>query len=158
MPDDARAWIFGSSRPLSEAEEAELVAEVEAFLDDWRAHGYPLTCAGEWRYGRFLIVAVDERTAPPSGCSIDAMVGTLKSLGRRLDVNMVDNAPVWYRAADGSLQRVPRAEFAAAGADGRVGKDTVVFDNTVTRLGQIRAGEWERTAGSSWHGRAFRLG
>lgn len=157
MPDDARTWVFGSSRPLEAAEEKELQTEVDRFLDEWQAHGHALTCAGDWRYGRFLIVAVDERTAPPSGCSIDAMVGTLKSLGRRLGVDLVDNGPVWFRGEDGSLERVSRAAFGQAAIEGQVTKDTIVFDNTITRLSQVRAGGWERPAGDTWHGRAFRL-
>jgi len=158
MPDDARVWVFGLDRPLDEAATAEVRDEVEHFLEHWQAHGHPLTCAGEWRYDRFLIVAVDERTAPPSGCSIDAMVGALRTLGGRMGFNMIDNAPVWYRGQASALARVSRQEFAAAVLTGEVTADTVVFDNTVTRLGEVRAGKWETRAEDSWHARAFRLG
>jgi len=157
MPDEARVWVFGLDRSLEPAEEADVRGEVEGFLDQWQAHGHPLACACEWRYDRFLIVAVDERTAPPSGCSIDAMVGTLRSLGGRLGFNMIDNSPVWYRDGSDHVRRVSRSAFGAAVQSGEVGGGTVVFDNTVTRLRQVRSGRWEANARDSWHAKAFRL-
>lgn len=154
LPDDARLWTFASSRPLTGAEEAALLREVDDFLEGWKAHGTPLTAARDWRYGRFLLVAVDERTAPPSGCSIDAMVRVLKGLEERLDATLVDYASVWYRG-EGELRRTSRPEFSARARDGDVHLDTVVFDTTVTRVGDVRRGRWECPAREAWHARAF---
>src|SRR5690606_4730456 len=84
LPDDARLWVFGTGRELSEGERAELLDAVDRFLDQWRAHGAALTCAREWVDDRFLLVGVDPASEPPSGCSIDAMVNLLKELEGRL--------------------------------------------------------------------------
>ena len=154
IPDSGRLWVFGVNRPLSEDEESTVLERVDAFLATWAAHGTPLTVARDWRFGRFLHVALDEASVPPSGCSIDAMVNTLKSLESDLGIVFVDNMPVWYRAEDGVV-RATRAEFKAKAASGEVTSETMVFDNTVTRVGQARDGEWERPAAEGWHGRAF---
>ncbi len=154
MPDASRVWVFGVSDPLSEVGESTLLATVDAFLDGWAAHGHPLTCARDWRRGRFLLVAVDEATAPPSGCSIDAMVNVLEAEQERLEVTLVDHAAVWY-LEDDAVGRVTRAEFKALVEAGHIDADTPVFDNTVTRLSQVREGSWERPARDSWHFRAF---
>lgn len=154
LPDSARVWVFGSSRTLTEAEEHRLLQVVDAFLDRWKAHGAPLTVGRDWREGRFLFVGLDEASVPPSGCSIDAMVHALKGLEEELGVVLVDNTPVWYREGDG-IARVSRADFKRRIEAGAVTPDTPVFDNAVTRLGQVRSGAWERPAGDGWHGRAF---
>lgn len=154
LPDDARLWTFGASRPLSEPEERAFLGAVDDFLEGWKAHGAPLTSARDWRYGRLLLVGVDERTAPPSGCSIDAMVRVLKGLESRLDVRFVDNTPVWYREGD-HIRCVSRTDFGARARQGDVEPDTVVFDTTVTRVGDVRAGRWELPARDAWHARAF---
>lgn len=154
LPDSSRVWIFGSSRPMTPDEEARFLDGVDAFLDQWTAHGAPLTVGRDWREGRFLHVGLDETSVPPSGCSIDAMVNTLKGIERELDVVLVDNAPVWYRDGD-TVARVSRAEFRELATSGDVGPGTRVFDNTVTRLSQVRGGEWERPAKDGWHGQAF---
>lgn len=154
IPDSGRVWIFGSDRRLTDDEEARFLAAVDAFLDGWAAHGTPLTVGRDWRYGRFILLGLDESSVPPSGCSIDAMVNTLKRLEEELGATFVDNTPVWFRHDD-TIGRVSRNRFKELVQSGSVGLESVVFDNTVTRVGQVRAGEWERPASESWHRRAF---
>ncbi len=150
IPDDGRVWVFGCSRVLDERETEGLLRQVDEFLDTWSAHGAPLSAGREWRHGRFLLVGLDERSVPPSGCSIDAMVGCLRALGTPLGATFLDNSPVWYH--DGTeVQSVSRAEFSARAARGLIGAETTVFDQSVGRLGQVRNGEWERSAGQGWH-------
>jgi hypothetical protein len=127
---------------------------VDAYLAQWKAHGSPLTCARSWRDDRFLTVGVDQRSAGASGCSIDAMVRVLSDLERQFGLTLTDHGPVLYRAGD-RVERVPRPAFARLAREGIVGPDTVVFDNTLTRLAELRAGRWELPARDSWHARAF---
>jgi hypothetical protein len=154
LPGSSRLWVFGVDRDLSTDEQRILLDEVDAFLGSWTAHGTPLAAAREWKYGRFLLVGVDEASVPPSGCSVDALVKVLKELEERLEVTIVDNAPVWYREGEG-IQRISRERFRVLAADGSIRPETVVFDQSVTRLSQLRDGEWEKPASRSWHGRAF---
>lgn len=154
LPDQARLWIFPLSRPLTPQEEEGILQTVDTFLDEWAAHGRPLRSARGWREGRFLLVGVDESTAPPSGCSVDTLVRVLKEVGASLELDFLDYGPVWYRNAEG-VHRVERPEFKALAAEGLVDPDTHVFDNSITRVSQLRAGEWEKPASRSWHGKAF---
>ena len=154
LPDESRLWVFAVERTLVEADQENFLSAVDRFLETWAAHGVPLTCGRDFRRGRFLLVAVDETSAPPSGCSIDAMVGVLKDQERRLGLRILDNTPVWF-VADGEVQRISRPEFSRLAEEGVVGPDTVVFDNTVTRLKDVRAGRWEGPARESWHQRVF---
>jgi len=155
LSDDARLWIFGVDRPLAPQEEDRLLAAADRFLDGWKAHGHPLAAARDWRLGRFLMIAVDERVTPPSGCSIDALVRTLRQLESELGVEMVGGGPVWYRdpVAGDTVHRVSRDDFRAAAREGAIDSDTVVFDLALTRVGQLRARGWERRASESWHAR-----
>lgn len=155
LPDSARLWTFGVSRPLAEEEERRLLSTVDRFLEGWKAHGQPLAAARDWRLGRFLLVALDERVEPPSGCSIDALVRTLRGLEGELGIEMVGGAPIWYREGgpDGPVRRIDRPGFKAAAARGEIGGDTVVFDPSLTRLGELREGRWELPARRSWHQR-----
>jgi len=129
---------------------------VDEFLSTWKAHGVPLTSARDVRYDRFLLVGVDEASAGASGCSIDAMVHHLESLERAMGVALLDNGPVIFRQDD-AIERLPRPAFAELARRGDVSPDTIVFDNTVTRVGDVREGRWERPARESWHARAFGL-
>ncbi len=154
LPSASRLWIFPAERPLSQEEETEFLARADTFLKGWAAHGMPLTCARDWRYGRFLLVAVDEASEPPSGCSIDAMTRILKELGQDFGMSFVDQGPVLYKEGD-HVRRLTRAEFKAKVDAGEITLDTVVFDNSITRLSELEAGGWEKPASASWHKRAF---
>jgi nicotinamidase-related amidase len=154
MPEGARLWIFAADRPLSAAKRDRLLGRVDAFLEEWKAHGVPLTAARDWRYDRFLFISVDEAVAGVSGCSIDALVNDMKALESELSVTLVDNSPVMFRDGD-SIRRVQRQEFAKLAAGGTVDGHTLVFNNTLTTVGQLRAGEWEVPASHSWHREAF---
>ena len=156
LPDHARLWIFAADRQLPASESSRLLAQVDAFLAQWKAHGHPLTVARDWRYDRFLLVGVDEASAGASGCSIDAMVRTLGELERDLSVQLLDNGPVVYRD-DGGIARLSRPAFAELARAGGVSADTIVFNNAVTRVGELREGRWEAPARACWHGRAFGL-
>lgn len=158
FPDNARLWSFACSRELNGAEEEEFLARIDAFLDSWQAHGHALDVARDWRDSRFLLVAVDETTAPPSGCSIDALMHTLQGEGRRINAELVGNARLWYRDGAGQPVSSSRAEFAAAAGRGDVDGETTVFDFTVLRLADVREGRWETRARDAWHARAFALG
>ena len=117
LPEDARLWIFAADRPLESEERDRLLERVDAFLEQWRAHGAPLTASRDWRYDRFLFVAVDERAAGVSGCSIDALVNDIKGLEAELNTTMVDYSPVMFREGD-AIRRVSRREFAKLAAAG----------------------------------------
>lgn len=154
LPDSARLWVFAAARPLTPPEQDALLAEVDAFLDQWNAHRVPLDCARELRYDQFLFVGADEEAAGVSGCSIDSLVRTMKGLGQQLGVELLDHASVFYRDASG-VRRVSRDDFADAASRGDVSHETTVFDNTIGSAGALRGGRWEAPAAATWHGRAF---
>ena len=154
MPTDARLWIFSAERPLSDEEARRVLAEADAFIEQWTAHGVPLTAGRDLRHDRFLFIAVDERAAGVSGCSIDALVRQMRQLETAIGVEIVDNGPVVYREGH-TIARVSREQFASLAAAGGVSLDTLVFDNTLTTVGELRTGRWEVRAADAWHARAF---
>ena len=152
LPSDARLWIFPAARPLNDEERRRVLAEADAFIDKWMAHGVPLTAGRDLRHNQFVLVGVNERAAGVSGCSVDALVRRMDQLGRELGVDLVDNAPVQYREGN-TIARASRDEFSSLVAKGAVNLNTVVFDNTVTKVGDVD--RWEVRAADAWHARAF---
>ena len=144
LSNEAYVWIFGISPALDAQQSDALLRHVNAFLDNWAAHGTPIVGAAEVREGSFLVVAADEHREK-SGCSIDRMFGTLKQLERDLGVAILDANRIFFRDGEG-IRAVGRGEFRNA-ANG----ETPVFDVTVERLGDVRAGVWEKPASQSWH-------
>ena len=150
LPDDARVWVFASDRPVTGTAAGRLLADVDRFLDQWQAHGLPLTCARDWRDERFLTVAVDQREAHASGCSIDGLFRSLSALESVIGASLVGGGKVFYRQRDGSVASTSRDSLADLAAAGTVRRNTSVFDTTVTTLGDWRD-HFETELAKSWH-------
>src|SRR6266550_1851454 len=112
LPDSSRAWVFGADHDLDDSAADLLLRDVDRFLSQWHAHGSPLTTARDWKYRRFLTVAVDQSTAGASGCSIDGLFRSLKALEPRLGASLVPKGLIFYRDANGAIQSVDRDTFA----------------------------------------------
>jgi hypothetical protein len=149
LPDNARTWVFGADKTIKPPTSETLLREVDRFLSQWRAHGNPLTAGRDWKYGRFLTVAVDQSTAGASGCSIDGLFRALKGLEPQLGASLVAGGLIFFRDEKGEIQSVDREQFMALGAEGKIAPDTKVFDPTVTTLGEWRA-RFELDIGDSW--------
>jgi hypothetical protein len=150
LSNDATIWIFGITPALDADQSTILLQQVDAFLEQWAAHRVPVLSGRELRDGAFLIVAA-EKNSETSGCSIDAMFGTVRAMERAFGVQMLDANRVFYRDGSGAVASVPRGDFRGVGND-----DTIVFDLTAQRLGDVRNGSWERRAADSWHAALLR--
>lgn len=150
LPDSARVWVFASDRPVHGEGAERLLDEVDRYLAQWAAHGQPLTAARDWLDDRFLAVAVDQREAHASGCSIDGLFRSLQRLGGEIGANLVAGGRVHFRDESGAIRTVDRQEFAARGARGEITGSTIVFDPTVDTVGDWRA-RFARPAAESWH-------
>jgi hypothetical protein len=148
LPDSSRVWVFASDRALAGAPADTLLAAVDRFLADWKAHGVPLRCAREWRDDRFLAVGVDVTAENASGCSIDGLFRALQELQREIGAQLVGGGRVFYRA-NGSIEMTDRADFAARAKRGELSRETPVFDISITDAGAWRT-RFEMPAVAAW--------
>ncbi|MEW5915354.1 MAG: hypothetical protein AB1762_03070 [Gemmatimonadota bacterium] len=150
LPDDARVWVFAASDTLTGEKSASLLEAVDSHLNQWAAHGFPLTCARDWRDDHFLAIGVDQRDAHASGCSIDGLFRTLQKLELALGTKLVGAGRVFYRAERGDVVCLSRADFTVQAARGAIAADTPVFDTSVTTAGEYRE-RFEQPAKETWH-------
>jgi hypothetical protein len=149
LPDDARIWIFGADKPLNGAVVDSMLAEVDSYLDQWKAHGFPLKAAREWRDNRFLIIGIDPTVEQASGCSIDGLFRALQQLQKTTGAQIVGGGRVFYRDASGATHAVARDEFATLTSAGKIGPKTPVFDTSLTRLDEWKT-RFEQPLAESW--------
>ena len=149
LPDKARIWIFGSDKPLTGAVVDTLLAEVDSYLDTWKAHGFPLRAAREWRDNRFLIIGIDPTVEQASGCSIDGLFRSLQQLQTSIGAQLVGGGRVFYRDESGLAHAVARDEFSTLAAQGKIGPRTPVFDTSLTQLDAWRS-RFEQPLAESW--------
>ena len=146
LPPASRVWIFASGRPLTGGDADKLLAEVDRFLAQWKAHGAPLRSAREWRDDRFLAIGVDPTAEQASGCSIDGLFRGLRQLEETLDTQLVGGGRIFYRDAQGRAQSAPRKDVSSV-----IGADTPIYDTSITDARTYRE-SFVRKASESWVG------
>ncbi|TWR27842.1 ABC transporter ATPase [Mucilaginibacter achroorhodeus] len=149
----SRVWIYQSDRELTALEAQEAQVLLDNFTRSWTAHNNKLLAKAEIRYNRFLILFVDESQAGASGCSIDKSVHFIKQLEQHFGINLFDRFNLAYRDGD-VIRSVPRQQFENLIKEAKIKDDTIVFNNLVQTLADLRT-KWEVPFNESWHVQLF---
>lgn len=149
LPDSARVWIYQASASLTEHHSAAIRTSLEPFIAQWAAHGAALAAGFEIMHDRFVVIAVDEDQQAATGCSIDKSVHLMLGLEQQLGLTFTDRKAIAY-LQENQITTAPMHEFWALRKAGRVSADTIVFDNLVKTLGELK-GEWQKPFSESWH-------
>jgi hypothetical protein len=151
--DNAKVWIYAFDNPLSETDKRTVEDELNQFVSDWNSHGAAVKGKFIIVYNRFVILTA-KCAAGISGCSIDSSVKAIKRIREKYNLNALDQQLVHYREGL-EINCVERSRFQELISSGKINEDTLVFNNTIQSLGELRAGLWETKAGKSWHVNAF---
>src|SRR3989344_645515 len=131
MPSDARLWVYQSNRILSDAEVKAIETEGLRFISYWAAHGASLKASFDVLHNLFVVIAVDEKQAMASGCSIDKSVHFVKKLEQKLSLNLFDRMQVAYRSSN-EIKVCKLSDFEKLASQGIINESTIVFNNMVS--------------------------
>ena len=152
LADSSKVWIYQADRTISQ-NEINLISEaLKTFIDQWQAHGQDLFAGYAVLYNRFLVIAVDERKATASGCSIDSSVGAIRKLGSQLNVDFFNRLNLGYLDTNQSIHFMSMAEFQDSILNGNITKDTLVFNSLTPNLGEFM-NHFISKLQDSWHSR-----
>jgi hypothetical protein len=157
QPDDAALWIFAADRSLNDQEQERLLGSISDFLQSWTSHDRVVVAESVLLENRFLVVSAHIPGGDVSGCGIDKLVHAVEANAIGVAANLLPSIDIVYRDESGEIQSTSRSEFRSLVESGKVNSETRVFDTSVATVGQFRSGGLEHSAGSSWHGRIFRL-
>jgi hypothetical protein len=153
LPEESRIWIYQSNRKFSDEEMAEIEIALQAFLQNWSAHGTSLESSYQLKYNRFIILAVNQEVQSATGCSIDASVEFIQSLERKYNVDLLDKMNVTFKLGE-YIAHKPLIDFKKMVKDKAVTENTIVFNNLINTIQEFNE-SWEVPAADSWHSRFF---
>ncbi|WP_029036066.1 hypothetical protein [Salinimicrobium xinjiangense] len=151
LPESSRVWIFQANRSFTEDEQEEIKQKLEAFIEQWTAHGANLKASYEMRYKRFIILALDQKMNSATGCSIDESVRFIQQLEQDYDVDLLDKMNVSYKQGEFVAYKT-LTDFRKMAKDKAVSPKTIVFNNLVNNKAEYLS-DWEVPASESWHNR-----
>lgn len=149
-----RVWIYQSNRFFKESETNEIQKKLNTFVSTWKAHGSALSAKATVLYNLFIVLQIDEDLTAASGCSIDKSVDFLKQLEKEYSIVLFDRYQVAYIDETGVVKRTDKLGFESLVQAGEIKKDTLVFDNTISKSIDLDT-KWKVPFKESWHARVF---
>lgn len=151
LSDNARLWVYQSSRPLSTAEQEKVLTASSTFINQWAAHGNNLQASLQIRHDQFLLLAVDEEVHNATGCSIDASVAFIKSIGEQFGIELFDRTQIAYITNE-KIKIESINNFKNKVKTGAISEDAHVFNNAISTKKELEHG-WLVPIAESWAGK-----
>lgn len=148
----ARVWIYMADRVFTKEEEILVEKATHDFTAQWAAHGKGLAADSSVKYGRFIILMVDESEYGASGCSIDSSVRFIKELGEQLQIDFFNRLLMAYKDENGNVQAIHQSKLSSLFANGIINEQTIVFNNLVITKGELDS-NWETPLSESFYKR-----
>ena len=86
LPSHSKVFIYQSNKELNNKELSQIKNLLTDFSTNWQTHGKPV-CNSFKLFNYFICFFVDESSYTTSGCSLDSMVGLIKSIGVKFNID-----------------------------------------------------------------------
>ena len=150
--DEANIWIFGFKNKLDKSKSEIVDSFVENFVAHWHSHRTPVQGAYKIIENQFVVLVAEDSV---SGCSIDNTFGVFKELKHNYDLDALNQGLIYFKR-DKIIEVLERSDFQKLVDENKISADTTVYDLTITKLRQFRAGMWNRPFSKSWQWKAFK--
>jgi hypothetical protein len=151
----SRVWLYQSSRMLTMSEALAAEDQLNAFCENWNAHGAGVKGYGNLLFGRFLVLMADETAIQVSGCSTDSSVRFVKNLGEAFNVDFFNRQHLAFVVKD-KIEVLPMNQLAYAFDNGFLSGDTLYFNNLVSTRQELEQ-NWIIPIKNSWLAQRLKL-
>lgn len=151
LTDDAKIWIYQSSRKFYPEEITKIEEQIINFLKSWNDSENELIASYQIKYNRFIIIGVNQTTNSISVDAIDASVMLILDLQTQFDVLLLDKLNVCFKQGE-YVQYKDLKEFQKLLKKKAVSSKTIVFNNLINTKQELND-NWEIPITESWHNR-----
>ena len=150
MPPHSRLWIYQADREFSKEDILEIKKLADDFIDQWTSHGKIMDACIELMYDRFVIVCVDERSAPASGCGIDKSVRFIQQLETDIKTSLLDRMNVAFHKENKIITcKLSEVKEKVAAIFGTDWKSATFFNNLIQTKAELE-NNWRVPIKDSW--------
>lgn len=148
LPGNCKLWIYQADRKLTRQECEVILKKSHQFVESWATHGKPLRASVEILFEVFLVLAVDESDFSASGCSIDKSLQFIKQINNDHGIDFLNRKIIaFFRNNEVILE--PFASVKSQIKAGKIGKDSIIFNNLVNSRQQMES-TWKIPVRGSW--------
>lgn len=134
---NGRVWTYCSGKELTDEMQTAIAADTKFFLENWKAHGTPLTASFEIRDRRFLIITVDEDSYAASGCSIDKQLQFIKQLEQKYGIELLNRLLVPFLNNENMVEVIQTSKVKEFFQTGKLNPETIIFNPAVSTTAEL---------------------
>jgi len=151
LPEDAKVWIYPSSRKFYTNEIEELENKIKKFIENWKPEDQNFKASYKLLYNRFIVFFGDNENTPLSMTDVDTSVAFILKLQEEYKVQLLDRMNVCFKQGD-FVQYKELKDFKKLLKNKAVTAKTIIFDNLITTKLDFDD-FWEITIEDSWYNR-----
>ncbi len=150
LPDEAKVWVYPSSRKFYPNEIIEVEQRIKEFVENWKSNDKNFKASYRFLYNRFIILIADGKTSLESS-DIDSSVQFILKLQQEYEVELLDKMNVCFKQGQ-YVQYKELKDFKKLVKNKAVNGKTIVFDNLIQTKKELED-FWEVPITESWYQR-----
>ena len=151
ISDDAKVWIYPSSRKFYATEIEEVKQKVKSFVTKWKNGDENFKASYQLLHNRFIVLIADDEDTVLQNTDIDASVSFILQLQEKYNVQLLDKMNVCFKQGE-FVQYKELKDFKKLVKNKAVTSKTIIFDNLITNNHDFK-NFWEITIEESWYNR-----
>ena len=151
ISDDAKVWIYPSSRKFYPTEINEIENKIKSFVDSWKSDDENFKVSYQFLHNRFIVLIADDENSPMSNLDIDASVSFILELQETYKVELLDKMNVCFKQGE-FVQYKELKDFKKLIKNRAVTAKTIIFDNLISNNHDFK-NFWETPIEDSWYNR-----
>jgi hypothetical protein len=151
ISNDAKVWVYPSSRKFYPAEIPEIEQKLKEFVENWKLEDENFKVSYQFLYDRFIILVADDSETALTNADIDASVAFILQLQETYKVALLDKMNACFKQGE-YVQYKELKDFKKLLKNKAVTAKTIIFDNLINNKEDLE-NYWELAIEDSWYNR-----
>jgi hypothetical protein len=151
ISNDAKVWVYPSSRKFYPAEIPEIEQKLKEFVENWKLEDEKFKVSYQFLYDRFIILVADDSETVLTNADIDASVAFILQLQETYKVALLDKMNACFKQGE-YVQYKELKDFKKLLKNKAVTAKTIIFDNLINNKEDLE-NYWELAIEDSWYNR-----
>lgn len=151
ISNDAKVWVYPSSRKFYPAEIPEIEQQLKKFVENWKLEDENFKVSYQFLYNRFIILVADDSETALTNADIDASVAFILQLQETYKVALLDKMNACFKQGE-YVQYKELKDFKKLLKNKAVTAKTIIFDNLINNKEDLE-NYWELAIEDSWYNR-----
>lgn len=151
ISDNAKIWVYPSSRKFYATEVEEVENQIKLFVENWKVEDETFKASYQFLHNRFIVLVADDSAHALVNKDLDEAVSFIFKLQNKYDVQLLDRMNVCFKQGQ-FVQYKELKDFKKLLKNKAITGKTIIFDNLVANNYDFK-NFWEVPIEDSWYNR-----